>query len=155
MRTQRKLAPVHPGEILLEEFMQPLGLSQTRLGRDLGVSPRRINEIVHGKRSITADTALRLSRYFGTSAEFWLGLQTDYDLDTASDRLADVDSTGGEGFATQLHRLSYETVCERALPSFPGSPYGIGRFVGPSAPGSLPADILTAPWNVRRRPFSP
>ena len=89
MRTQRKLAPVHPGEILLEEFMQPLGLSQTRLGRDLGVSPRRINEIVHGKRSITADTALRLSRYFGTSAEFWLGLQSDYDLDTASDRLAD------------------------------------------------------------------
>ena len=89
MRTQRKLAPVHPGEILLEEFMKPLGLSQTRLGRNLGVSPRRINEIVHGKRSITADTALRLSRFFGTSAEFWLGLQTDFDLDTASDRLAD------------------------------------------------------------------
>jgi addiction module HigA family antidote len=89
MRTQRKLAPVHPGEKLLEEFMQPLGLSQTRLGRDLGVSPRRINEIVHGKRSITADTALRLSRYCGTSAEFWLGLQANYDLDTASDRLAD------------------------------------------------------------------
>ncbi len=89
MRTQRKLAPVHPGEILLEEFMKPLGLSQTRLGRDLGVSPRRINEIVHGKRSITADTALRLSRFFGTSAEFWLGLQADFDLDTASDRLAD------------------------------------------------------------------
>ena len=89
MRTQRKLAPVHPGEILREEFMKPLGLSQTRLGRNLGVSPRRINEIVHGKRSITADTALRLSRFFGTSAEFWLGLQADFDLDTASDRLAD------------------------------------------------------------------
>jgi antitoxin HigA-1 len=89
MRTQRKLAPIHPGEILLEEFMQPLGLSQTRLGRDLGVSPRRINEIVHGKRSLTADTALRLSRYFGTSAEFWLGLQADYDLDLATDRLSD------------------------------------------------------------------
>jgi len=89
MRTQRKLAPVHPGEILLEEFMKPLGLSQTRLGRNLGVSPRRINEIVHGKRSITADTALRLSRFFGTSAEFWLGLQADFDLDTASDRLAE------------------------------------------------------------------
>jgi len=69
--------------------MQPLGLSQTRLGRDLGISPRRINEIVHGKRSITADTALRLSRYFGTSAEFWLGLQADYDLDLATDRLAE------------------------------------------------------------------
>ena len=89
MGSQEKLAPVHPGEILLEEFMKPLGLSQTRLGRDLGVSPRRINEIVHGKRSVTADTALRLGRYFGTSAEFWLGLQADYDLDTASDRLAD------------------------------------------------------------------
>ena len=88
MGTQEKLAPVHPGEILLEEFMKPLGLSQTRLGRDLGVSPRRINEIVHGKRSVTADSALRLSRYLGTSADFWLGLQADYDLDTASDRLA-------------------------------------------------------------------
>ena len=89
MGTQEKLAPVHPGEILLEEFMKPLGLSQTRLGRDLGVSPQRINEIVHGKRSVTADTALRLSRYFGTSAEFWLGLQADYDLETASNRLAE------------------------------------------------------------------
>ncbi len=69
--------------------MKPLGLSQTRLGRDFGVSPRRINEIVHGKRSLTADTALRLSRYFGTSAEFWLGLQADYDLDVASDRMAE------------------------------------------------------------------
>lgn len=89
MNPKEKIAPVHPGEILLEEFMKPLGLSQTRLGRDLGVSPRRINEIVHGKRSVTADTALRLSRYFGTSAEFWLGLQADYDLDEASDRLAE------------------------------------------------------------------
>ncbi len=89
MQTEKKLAPVHPGEILLEEFMRPLGLSQNRLGRDLGISPRRINEIIHGKRSITADTALRLSRYFGTSAEFWLGLQADYDLDMASDRLAE------------------------------------------------------------------
>ncbi len=86
---QAKLAPVHPGEILLEEFLKPLNISQNRLGRDLGVSPRRINEIIHGKRSITADTALRLSRYFGTSAEFWLGLQADYDLDMAKDRLAD------------------------------------------------------------------
>jgi len=71
----------------LEEFLKPLGLSQTRLGRDLGVSPRRINEIILGKRRVTADTALRLSRYFGTSAEFWLGLQADYDLDVASDHL--------------------------------------------------------------------
>jgi addiction module HigA family antidote len=90
MTPKKKLDPVHPGEILLEEFMKPLGLSQTRLGRDLDVSSRRINEIVHAKRSITADTALRLSRSFGTSAAFWLGLQADYDLDTASDRLADM-----------------------------------------------------------------
>jgi addiction module HigA family antidote len=89
MTPKKKLAPVHPGEIVLEEFMKPLGFSQTRQGRDLGVSPRRINEIVHGKRSITADTALRLSRYFGTSAEFWLGLQADYDLDVATDRLSE------------------------------------------------------------------
>jgi antitoxin HigA-1 len=89
MTPKEKLAPVHPGEILREEFMQPLGLSQTRLGRDLGVSPRRINEIVHGKRSITADTALRLSRFFGTSPEFWLGLQADYGLEVASDRLSE------------------------------------------------------------------
>jgi len=83
----KKLAPVHPGEILYEEFMKPLGISQSRLGRDLGVSPRRINEIIHAKRSITADTALRLSRYFGMSAEFWLGLQSDYDLDIAKDKI--------------------------------------------------------------------
>ena len=89
MNPKKKLAPVHPGKILREEFRKPWGLSQNRLGRDLGVPPRRINEIVHVKRSLTADTALRLSRYFGTSAEFWLGLQTDYDLDVASDRLED------------------------------------------------------------------
>jgi addiction module HigA family antidote len=89
MTQKKKLAPVHPGEILLEEFMKPLRLPQTRLVRDLGVSPRRINEIVHGKRSVTADTALRLSRYFGTSADFWLGLHLDYDLDVAKDRFGD------------------------------------------------------------------
>lgn len=87
--TSEKMAPLHPGEVLLEEFMKPLGISQNRLGRALKVPPRRINEIVHGKRSITADTALRLSRFFGTSPEFWLGLQADYDLDVARDRLAD------------------------------------------------------------------
>lgn len=87
--TEAKLIPVHPGEILMEEFLKPLGISQNRLGRDLGISPRRINEIIHGKRGITADTALRLSRHFGTSAEFWLGLQSDYDLDIAKDKLAD------------------------------------------------------------------
>ena len=80
-----QISPVHPGEILYEEFMKPMGISQNQLGRDLAVSPRRINEIIHGKRSVTADTALRLSAYFGNSASFWLGLQLDYDLDTAMD----------------------------------------------------------------------
>ena len=87
--TSKKLPPLHPGEVLLEEFMAPMGVSQNRLGRDLGVSPRRINEIIHGKRAITADSALRLARYFGTSAQFWMGLQSDYDLETAEDRLSE------------------------------------------------------------------
>ena len=83
----RKLEPVHPGEILFEEFLEPMGLSQSALARGIGVPPRRINEIVHGARRVTADTALRLARFFGTSPEFWLGLQMDYELDTESDRL--------------------------------------------------------------------
>ncbi len=82
-----KLSPVHPGEVLLEEFLTPMGLSQNRLALDVGVHARRINEIVLGKRSVTADTALRLARYFGTSPQFWLGLQADYDLDIALDNL--------------------------------------------------------------------
>jgi addiction module HigA family antidote len=84
---RRKLEPVHPGEVLLEEFLKPMGLSQNRLALAVGVHPRRINEIVLKKRSMTADTALRLSRYFGNSPQFWLGLQMDYDLDVASDKL--------------------------------------------------------------------
>lgn len=83
-----KIPPVHPGEILLEEFLAPLKISQNQLGKDLGVSPRRINEIIHGKRSITADTALRLARYFNNSPQFWLGLQMDYDLDITEDKSA-------------------------------------------------------------------
>ncbi|MGB9673816.1 MAG: HigA family addiction module antitoxin [Anaerolineales bacterium] len=82
-----KLKPVHPGEVLLEEFLKPMKLSQNRLAIDIGVDARRINEIVLGKRSITADTALRLSRYFGTSPQFWLGLQAEYDLDVTLDSL--------------------------------------------------------------------
>ena len=85
--SEEKLHPVHPGEILLEEFLKPLGMSQSRLALDIGVHPRRINEIVLGKRGITADTALRLARYFGNSPQFWLGLQMDYDLDVAADLL--------------------------------------------------------------------
>lgn len=83
----RKLKSVHPGEVLLEEFLKPMGLSQNRLAVDIGVPPRRINEIVLGKRSITADTALRLGRYFKMSPQFWLGLQMDYDLDVTADDL--------------------------------------------------------------------
>ena len=79
--------PIHPGEVLLEEYLSPLGLSQYRLAKDISVPPRRINEIVHGKRSITADTALRLSRYLGTSERFWLNLQTHYDLEVEKSRL--------------------------------------------------------------------
>mgnify|MGYP001613898639 FL=1 len=85
--TEKKLHPVHPGEVLLEEFLKPMGLSQNRLALAIGVPPRRINEIVLEKRRITADTALRLARYFGTTPQFWLGLQTDYDLDTANTTL--------------------------------------------------------------------
>ena len=87
MATSKKMDPVHPGEVLLEEFLKPLDISQNRLALDIGVDSRRINEIVHGKRSITADTALRLAKYFNTSPEFWMGLQIDFDLDIASDRL--------------------------------------------------------------------
>jgi addiction module HigA family antidote len=86
---EQKLAPVHPGEVLQQEFLEPLGLSQHRLALDIGVDPRRINEIVLGKRSVTANTALRLGRYFRTSPEFWLGLQAQYDLDTEEDELGD------------------------------------------------------------------
>src|SRR5438045_5262020 len=83
----KRLPPVHPGEILLEDFLNPLGLSQYRLAQGLSVPPRRINEIVLGKRSISADTALRLARFFGTSERFWLNLQNAYDLDVEKDRL--------------------------------------------------------------------
>lgn len=82
-----KLSNVHPGEVLLEEFLIPMNISQNRIARDIAVPPRRINEIVHGKRAVSADTALRLSRYFGTSDGFWMGLQADYDLEEARNRL--------------------------------------------------------------------
>ena len=83
----RRMAPIHPGEILLKEFLEPMGISQYRLAKDISIPPRRINEIVHGRRAITADTALRLARYFGTSERFWLNLQTRYDLEVVKDRL--------------------------------------------------------------------
>ena len=85
---KKRAPPIHPGEVLLDEYLEPLGLSQYRLAKEISVPPRRINEIVHGKRSISADTALRLARYFATSERFWLNLQTQYDLEVEKDRLA-------------------------------------------------------------------
>ena len=85
----KKLPPIHPGEILIEEFLKPMGLSQYRLAKDISVPPRRINEIVHGKRSISADTALRLGRFFGIAPQFWLNLQTRFDIEVTEDLLAD------------------------------------------------------------------
>ena len=89
MNEEEKLPPIHPGEILLEEFLAPMGISQYRLAKDISVPARRINEIVHGKRAITPDTALRLSRYFSLSERFWLNLQSRYDLEIEKDRLAE------------------------------------------------------------------
>lgn len=86
---EKKLAPIHPGEILFEEFLKPMGISQYRLAKDINVPARRINEIVHEKRAITPDTALRLSRYFGLSERFWTNLQGRYDLEVAKDKLSD------------------------------------------------------------------
>lgn len=85
----KKLSPIHPGEILIEEFLKPMGISQYRLAKNISVPPRRINEIVHGKRSISADTALRLGRFFGISPQFWLNLQSRFDLEVTEDLLAE------------------------------------------------------------------
>jgi len=85
----KRMPPVHPGEILIEEFLKPMGISQYRLAVDISVPPRRINEIVHGKRAITADTALRLARYFGNSEGFWMNLQTRYDLEVQRERMGE------------------------------------------------------------------
>ena len=88
--TEKKLKPVHPGEVLNEEFLRPMGLSQNKLALSIGVPARRINEIVLGKRGVTADTALRLGRYFNMTPQFWLGLQMDYELDVAEDKLSEI-----------------------------------------------------------------
>ncbi len=95
----KKIPPVHPGEILLEEFLKPMDISQYRLAKDTGVVARRINEIVHGKRGITANTALRLGVYFNVSPQFWMNLQTHYDLEVERDRL-------GTQLAKEVHVLS-------------------------------------------------
>jgi len=89
MSVEKLLPPIHPGEILMEEFLKPMGISQYRLAKDISVPPRRINEIVHGKRAITPDTALRLSRFFGLSERFWINMQARYDLEVEKDKLKD------------------------------------------------------------------
>jgi antitoxin HigA-1 len=96
---KRELAPIHPGEILLEEFLNPMDISQYRLAKDISVDPRRINEIVHGDRSITADTAFRLGRYFGMSPQFWLNLQSHYDLEI-------LDMNSGEQIEKEVKTLA-------------------------------------------------
>lgn len=88
-RPVAQLAPIHPGEVLAEEFLRPMNITQYRLAKAIGVDARRIHAIVHGERAITAETALLLSRYFGNSAEFWMGLQAQYELEVAGDRLSD------------------------------------------------------------------
>lgn len=99
--TEQKMTPIHPGEVLLEEFLKPMEISQYRLAKDINVDPRRINAIVHGDRAVTADTALRLSRYFGTSARFWLNLQTQFDLEKQKDELGDRLATEVQEWAAQ------------------------------------------------------
>lgn len=89
MMSEKLYAPIHPGEVLMEDFIEGFGITQNKLAVAIGVPPRRINEIVHGKRAITADTALRLGRYFGVDPQFWLNLQTRYELEVAQDRVAD------------------------------------------------------------------
>jgi addiction module HigA family antidote len=97
--SKKRIPPIHPGEVLLEEFLEPMGISQYRLAKDISVPPRRINEIVHGDRCITADTALRLGRYFGVSPQFWLNLQSHFDLAQEEDRMED-------RLAREVHVLS-------------------------------------------------
>ena len=102
---KRDYAPIHPGEILLKEYLRPMQISQYRLAKDISVDPRRINEIIHGKRSISADTALRLGRYFGTSARFWLNLQAHYDLEVMEQHLGE----RLENEVAVLHNTTVET----------------------------------------------
>ena len=97
--SKRELAPIHPGEILLEEFLNPMGISQYRLSKDISVDPRRINEIVHGQRAISADTALRLGHYFGMTPQFWLNLQSHYDLEL-------LDMTNGDKIEKEVKVLA-------------------------------------------------
>ena len=110
--TSAKMPPIHPGEVLSEEFMNPMAITQYRLSKDIGVHPRRINQIVHGNRAVTADTALRLSRYFGTSEQFWMNLQSRYDLEVEKDRL-------GDRLETEVKERAPGVTMDRPLPNLP------------------------------------
>jgi addiction module antidote protein, HigA family len=113
---QGRLPPVHPGEVLLEEFLEPLDISQYRLAKDISVPPRRVNEIVLRKRSVSADTALRLGRYFGTSEQFWLNLQSQYDLDVEKDRLGGRLEAEVVQFALRARKISAKAKLPPARP---------------------------------------
>lgn len=153
----KTIAPIHPGEVLLQEFIEPLGVTQHHLAVSIRVPPRRINEIVHGKRSITADTALRLSRYFGTSDRFWLNLQTRYDLETRKDVIgADLHQIRplqtawqhDAGCGMSVPRIGTRLSTSSARTAVPLTPVRRGRPVvldrsvapgtGPDRPGAAP-----------------
>lgn len=120
------IAPIHPGEILMKEFLEPLQVSQNRLAIAIGVPPRRINEIVHGKRRVTADTALRLARYFGTTDRFWLNLQTRYDLEVEKDHLGNTLDRIEPPQSRLTHTLHAAGACVMFLSGFPQ--YGLRGF---------------------------
>jgi addiction module HigA family antidote len=113
MMKTKMLTPIHPGEILMEEFLKPLGISQYKLAKDINVPARRINEIVHGKRSITADTALRLSRYFNLSERFWLNLQSRYDLEMEKDKFKGRIESEVKALELQSANNSFQRVADR------------------------------------------
>ena len=116
-QTMDRLEPIHPGEILSEEFLEPMNITQYRLAKEIGVDPRRIHAIVHGERAITAETALLLSRFFGNSAQFWVGLQSQYDLETAKDRISQKLEDGYTLFASVTVRMVAPECSNLRLPT--------------------------------------
>jgi addiction module HigA family antidote len=111
LTTTDKIEPIHPGEVLMEDFIEGFGITQNKLAVSIGVPPRRINEIVHGKRGITADTALRLAKYFGTSAEFWINLQGHYELETSSELTQVLQKTTQQTRGTRCHVHGSSAIC--------------------------------------------
>jgi addiction module antidote protein, HigA family len=148
MAADTVMAPVHPGEILLEEFLKPLAVSQYKLAKEIGVPARRINEIVHGQRRISADTALRLARFFGTSERFWINLQARYDLETEKDRLGDaLDGIRRSALPAdrlwRLRALSWKGV-------FPAGWYGVRQPTWLLSVAVIPAMPWNGSWNGSR-----